>query len=64
MNAFVAVGGVKDALSAETEYFQEKFLVPKPSQDTDVIFYCRSGRRSQLAIKIANNLGFYKCVRN
>ena len=56
------VGSVEEALSDESEIFQERLGVPKPAQDTDIVFHCAAGVRSVVAIEIAHKLGYSKYV--
>jgi len=46
---------------SETE-FKEKHGFNKPQKDSQVIFYCRSGKRSASASDIARRNGYKKCV--
>ncbi|KAL0252798.1 hypothetical protein I308_102190 [Cryptococcus tetragattii IND107] len=43
--------------------FQREFAFSKPQPEQNIIFFCRSGRRSASAAEIANEKG-YKNVRN
>ncbi|EIW72610.1 hypothetical protein TREMEDRAFT_25914 [Tremella mesenterica DSM 1558] len=43
--------------------FQRKFAFPKPALSQNIIFYCRSGKRSATASELAENLGYHN-VRN
>ncbi|KIW94804.1 uncharacterized protein Z519_04781 [Cladophialophora bantiana CBS 173.52] len=40
------------------EEFEERFGWEKPSQDDEVIFYCKAGVRSQAAARLAGQAGF------
>ncbi|WFD26889.1 hypothetical protein MNAN1_001878 [Malassezia nana] len=42
--------------------FERKFSFPRPSFDDPVVFYCRSGRRSQQALETARERGWWKYV--
>ncbi|CAD6573807.1 MAG: hypothetical protein TREMPRED_000919 [Tremellales sp. Tagirdzhanova-0007] len=56
---------IKDALdpkTAEGDFFR-KFSFRKPLPDQNIIFYCRSGKRSAAAAELAGERGF-KNVRN
>ena len=46
----------------DADIFQERYGVPKPTQDSDVIFHCRAGVRSLVAIDTANKLGYSRFV--
>lgn len=54
----VIVGKVEEALSLEADVFKERYGVAKPTQDADVIFHCKAGARSLVAMNVANKLGF------
>lgn len=56
------VGEVENALSLEDDFFEQQYGVAKPSQDTEVIFSCRAGVRSLVALETANKLGYSRCV--
>lgn len=53
---------VESAFSDETnaDEFKRKYGGVKPSKEAYVIFYCRSGRRSQIALETARKLGYSK----
>lgn len=38
--------------------FRHKFVMHKPSKDTHIVFTCRSGKRSVVASKAAEEQGF------
>ena len=42
------------------EEFKEKFGFVKPKQNQEIVFYCRSGKRSASACDIAKRNGFTK----
>lgn len=42
--------------------FQEKYAFPRPSFDSPLVFYCRSGKRSAQAQEIARRNGWQKYV--
>ncbi|XP_061401105.1 rhodanese domain-containing protein CG4456-like [Musca vetustissima] len=56
----IPLGTVKQVLGPETsaEEFKQKFVREKPSLDSPIVFYCRSGRRSQEAAETAVALGY------
>lgn len=64
-NQFILVGQVIERLSPETsaEQFQKMFGIRKPSLDSQIIFYCQIGKRSDRAGRMAIDLG-YKNVKN
>jgi rhodanese-related sulfurtransferase len=47
-----------DALFLNAEDFEERFGFPKPSADTEVVFYCKSGVRSKASATLARQAGF------
>ncbi|KAJ8077327.1 Thiosulfate sulfurtransferase rdl2, mitochondrial [Marasmius tenuissimus] len=47
-----------EALNTPAEFFQEKYGFPKPQKIQEVIFYCRSGKRSASASDIAKRNGY------
>lgn len=61
-SACFLVGDVGEALSLDTDLFQERYGIPKPTQDSDIIFHCKAGVRSLVAIDIANKLGYSRLV--
>merc|ERR1711879_589889 len=50
------------ALLLDDEQFQREFGFEKPKKEEEVIFYCRSGRRSHRACALALSLGFSKII--
>lgn len=56
------VGEVTQALQLEPSAFEAKYGFPKPSPDSNLIFSCRSGKRSLNACGIAEKQGFKKWV--
>lgn len=48
------------ALSLEGDMFKKKYRFGKPSLDADIVFSCRSGRRSRIALGKASKLGYSK----
>ncbi|KAL7423819.1 hypothetical protein Q5752_001403 [Cryptotrichosporon argae] len=56
---------LKDALDARFNpgEFQKEFAFPKPASGQDIVFFCRSGKRSATACEWAADKGFNK-VRN
>lgn len=50
-----------EAFKMTNSDFKTKYGTDKPSIDSnDVVFYCRSGRRSGLALGIVHPLGYSK----
>lgn len=59
---FSPVAEVEEALSLEADAFEERYGVVKPTQDTDIIFHCRGGVRSLVAMDAAFKLGYPRYV--
>ncbi|KAG0238049.1 hypothetical protein BGW42_007603 [Actinomortierella wolfii] len=59
----IPVGNLQEALTLEPKEFEARFGFKKFDKDDEVIFYCRSGRRSGIAFETAKSLG-YNGVRN
>jgi rhodanese-related sulfurtransferase len=47
-----------DALFLPAEEFEDRFGFKKPTADTEVIFYCKSGVRSSAAAQLARQVGY------
>jgi len=47
-----------DALFLSAQDFEERFGFTKPSADTEVVFYCKSGVRSKASATLARQAGF------
>ncbi|CAH0392843.1 unnamed protein product [Bemisia tabaci] len=54
----IPLGEVTQALQLEPSAFEAKYGFPKPSPDSNLIFSCRSGKRSLNACGIAEKQGF------
>jgi len=52
---------IENALDLSPDEFQEKYNFPKFEKDDNLIFYCRTGGRSQMATSIVLSKGFTKC---
>ncbi|KAF9282115.1 hypothetical protein BGZ68_006196 [Mortierella alpina] len=59
----VPLANIQEALSLPEKEFEARFGFKKFGKDDEVIFYCRSGRRSGMAFELAKQLG-YNGVRN
>ncbi|XP_050343958.1 uncharacterized protein LOC126769309 [Nymphalis io] len=60
----IPLGNVSTALRTMTENeFEKLYHIKKPTEETEMIFYCMSGKRSGMAQQNAFNLG-YKNVKN
>eukprot|EP00123_Amoebidium_parasiticum_P015276 comp22869_c0_seq1/m.36107 comp22869_c0_seq1/g.36107 ORF comp22869_c0_seq1/g.36107 comp22869_c0_seq1/m.36107 type:complete len:189 (-) comp22869_c0_seq1:748-1314(-) len=57
------LGEVSLALGLADEVFEERYGFSKFLPDTNIIFHCRSGRRSETACQMAKEMG-YRNVRN
>ncbi|GAA6214981.1 thiosulfate sulfurtransferase/rhodanese-like domain-containing protein 1 [Lates japonicus] len=50
---------LEESLKLPPESFEQKFQVEAPEKDDDnIVFHCRSGKRSATALDIAHKLGF------
>lgn len=59
MFSFKTVGDLEDSLKLPPKIFEQTFEVKAPQkEDGNLVFYCRSGNRSNTALKIAHRLGF------
>ncbi|XP_038050246.1 thiosulfate sulfurtransferase 18-like [Patiria miniata] len=57
----IPLGDLADALNLPQDKFESKYGHPKPeSVDDDIVFHCRSGKRSMTAINIAKEIGYSK----
>ncbi|XP_073344892.1 thiosulfate:glutathione sulfurtransferase [Pagrus major] len=55
----IPLGNLEESLKLSPEHFQQKFEVRAPGKDDDnIVFHCRSGKRSSTALDIARQLGF------
>lgn len=55
----IPLGNLEESLKLSPEHFQQKFEVKAPERDDDnIVFHCRSGKRSSKALDIARQLGF------
>ncbi|KAF9138229.1 hypothetical protein BGX30_009397 [Mortierella sp. GBA39] len=59
----VPLANIQEALALPDKEFEARFGFKKFGKDDEVIFYCRSGRRSGLAFDLARQLG-YSGARN
>ncbi|MED6255346.1 hypothetical protein ATANTOWER_008337 [Ataeniobius toweri] len=60
----IALGTVEAAFKMNPEAFQATYGIPKPALDApELVFYCRSGKRSAEALSKVNKLG-YVTARN
>lgn len=51
-----------DSYAENANDFERKFSFPRPSFDDPIVFYCRSGKRSQQALETARERGWWKYV--
>ncbi|KAG8274905.1 thiosulfate sulfurtransferase activity protein [Homalodisca vitripennis] len=58
----IPVGEVAKALATPDEEFKKMYKFSKPAQDSNVIFSCRSGKRSLAALEVALANGYSKQV--
>ncbi|XP_042366632.1 thiosulfate:glutathione sulfurtransferase [Plectropomus leopardus] len=55
----IPLGNLEESLKLSPEHFEQKFDVKAPGKDDDnIVFHCRSGKRSSTALEIARQLGF------
>uniref|UniRef100_A0A1B6G2F7 Rhodanese domain-containing protein n=1 Tax=Cuerna arida TaxID=1464854 RepID=A0A1B6G2F7_9HEMI len=54
----IPVGEMAKALATPDEEFKKMYKFPKPAQDSNVIFSCRSGKRSLAALEVALANGY------
>lgn len=58
---YLSVGQLEESLKLPPLQFQQQFGVKAPKkEDDDIVFHCRSGKRSLTALEIAHRLGFSK----
>ncbi|KAL6097815.1 tstd1 [Pungitius sinensis] len=57
----VPLGTLEESLKLSPEDFQQTFHVKAPGKDDDnIVFHCKTGRRSSNALDIALKLGFHR----
>lgn len=56
----VSVGEIETALLKSGDDFQKTYNFPKPTEGDEIIFSCRSGKRSLMALEKALTKGFNK----
>ncbi|KAM9333827.1 thiosulfate:glutathione sulfurtransferase [Pholidichthys leucotaenia] len=55
------LGDLEESLKLPSEHFQQKFQTKVPEKDDEnIVFHCRTGKRSADALGIAHQLGFSK----
>ncbi|XP_049913248.1 thiosulfate:glutathione sulfurtransferase isoform X2 [Epinephelus moara] len=55
----IPLGNLEESLKLSPERFQQMFEVKAPGKDDDnIVFHCRSGKRSLAALDIAHRMGF------
>ncbi|KAF9217056.1 hypothetical protein CPC16_009019 [Podila verticillata] len=59
----IPLSGLEAALALDDEAFKAQHGFRKFGKDDEVVFYCRSGRRSNLAWQLSRGLGYTR-VRN
>lgn len=62
MNLLILVGQIQEKLSNDfsPKDFEKLFGRKKPSHDTEIIYMCKIGGRSQKALETAKQLGYKK----
>ncbi|XP_077100170.1 thiosulfate:glutathione sulfurtransferase isoform X2 [Siphateles boraxobius] len=57
----IPLGQLEESLKLPPQQFQLQFKVKAPKkEDENIVFHCRSGKRSLSALEIAHRLGFSK----
>ncbi|ROK23362.1 Thiosulfate sulfurtransferase/rhodanese-like domain-containing protein 1 [Anabarilius grahami] len=57
----IPLGQLEESLKLPPKQFQLQFMVKAPKKEDDnIVFHCRSGKRSLSALEIAHRLGFSK----
>uniref|UniRef100_A0A672RRF6 Si:ch211-161h7.8 n=1 Tax=Sinocyclocheilus grahami TaxID=75366 RepID=A0A672RRF6_SINGR len=57
----IPLGQLEESLKLPPQQFQLQFGVKAPEKEDDnIVFHCRSGKRSLTALEIAHRLGFSK----
>ena len=59
----IPLSALADSLHLNPVTFKNKHGFEKPKQNQEIVFYCRSGKRSATAADIAKRYGYTKCVR-
>jgi rhodanese-related sulfurtransferase len=54
----VPIASSPDAFFLPEQEFEERFGFPRPAQDAEVVFYCKSGVRSRAAARLAAQARF------
>ncbi|XP_022600049.1 thiosulfate sulfurtransferase/rhodanese-like domain-containing protein 1 [Seriola dumerili] len=55
----IPLGNLEESLKLSPESFEQKYEVKAPGKDDDnIVFHCRTGKRSAKALDIAGQLGF------
>lgn len=54
----IPLSELRTAFDLSEADFQEKYGFSKPPKNTDIVLYCRSGRRSRTAAKWMTSMGF------
>lgn len=57
---FSSVNELTNELGLSSEKFKKKYSIVKPTLETQLVFSCRSGNRSQKALDMAIKLGYSK----
>lgn len=54
----IPFANVKNALNMDAKDFEKTYKTPKPKKETEIIFYCMIGKRSEKAKAYAVELGY------
>jgi len=56
----ISVSVLENDLNLPTDVFEEKYKVPKPDKEDEIVFSCARGNRSRRAAEIAFKLDYKK----
>ncbi|KAG7096202.1 hypothetical protein E1B28_003653 [Marasmius oreades] len=58
----IPIAHLEESLKYSLQDFQQKYGIPKPEKDQEVVFYCKKGLRSTMASEIAVRAGYTNVV--
>lgn len=58
----IPLGDVASALTLPAADFKNIFGFDQPGKDDPIVFYCQAGKRSEMAAKIADEVGYKKVM--
>jgi len=56
----VPVKSAPDSFFLSDDEFEDNYGFPRPSKDSEVVFYCKAGVRSRAAAELAKSAGWKK----